>query len=760
MKNLIKKYCPHSLFQATNGDIYIGIYNNGLYKSTDNGETWVKLDACKGYADNIFQSFNGDMYVVISEDITSSFYWNLYKSTDNGETWTKMVKDRYVISWLQTASGVIYSATTDGLYKSTDNGETWTKIVNDIHFHSLLQITNGDIYCAGWRGFFYIISEDKLFKCHNQGKRSLREQIVIFDKKTMLDVKSKYLASATWDGEGLSLPEENKPIPADGKIHTLVMTLNDQFVMAYNNVFGGNSKFIKKRFWVKSGINQAKIKFNANKDTNCYNALVSNLGNTNGWAIIQTEVKTPVVKHPATLYLTLTSKYLFWSNCYWERGVIDSRNNWHGHNQKLQVLFKTNWNNGLYHLHLQDVVGNNYDAVLEIGRNNWKSRGNINNEQINKLRTKLHVTVRVSSSTKKEKIKILSWLKQENQYINEQINNAIVQLIASDGGGFIYIGFQDSWIQYGFLNYLNGLVIDNADHLPEYEGVLQLESFKIYVKQQINTCKSKFIYDGVAEQKVKANWLRVNLETPASIRNKIELNKYQKFIATYYKYLVSRFDKLLSAAITKIGLGYLTRDQINNFEGKFTFQNLHDYLIVFNWCPHSVHEINNDEFLKHINLKQFYSSAQKWVNDNIHPTPQEQLKTDIYKAVNQCNLHGSNLFALLRYGHKIKPVNRGQIINFDGHGLSFKIWLQKTADKYLNSQKTKQIFKILAVSFGGTFGLAVIVAAVILWYRTWIRGRLKTNKKTGKIIVPPHLKAQGWDTIENLTIKSKKNSDK
>ena len=140
--------------------IIAGGASGGVWKSTDGGSTWVKKTTATqlhsvtcvaqdtrttpdsrdiwyyGTGENIGNSANGE---------GANYYGNgVFKSTDNGETWTQLsstsVADNSVYSsdWqylyniaVHPTSGNVYAATPGGIYKSTDAGTNWTKVVNN-----------------------------------------------------------------------------------------------------------------------------------------------------------------------------------------------------------------------------------------------------------------------------------------------------------------------------------------------------------------------------------------------------------------------------------------------------------------------------------------------------------------------------------------------------------------------------------------------------------------------------------------------------
>jgi len=190
----------------SNGDIYAGTYSSlfywyaGLYKSTDNGETWNKIESLpfdiEVYAlfvnkdDYIFAGTRGQGVIYRSTDdgetweVKSSgyisphcwamgqnkdgnvlvageaFYGRTFRSTDNGDSWT-YTAPLSAISFAVDSINNIYCGTFNGLYKSTDNGLTWeptglTNVpVNAILIDSINGVICGSGYYTNGQGVFY-----------------------------------------------------------------------------------------------------------------------------------------------------------------------------------------------------------------------------------------------------------------------------------------------------------------------------------------------------------------------------------------------------------------------------------------------------------------------------------------------------------------------------------------------------------------------------------------------------------------------------
>ena len=112
------------------GTILCGSDGQGLYKSTDNGYTWARLENFTLAAtinDIEINHTNGDIFVA-SDD-------GLDQSTDNGETWIRTFDDGWVQFCCISADGTIFTGLSDsGIFFSADDGATWKKQTNNPGF--------------------------------------------------------------------------------------------------------------------------------------------------------------------------------------------------------------------------------------------------------------------------------------------------------------------------------------------------------------------------------------------------------------------------------------------------------------------------------------------------------------------------------------------------------------------------------------------------------------------------------------------------
>lgn len=117
-------------------------YKGTIFKSTDKGKTWTKLNLDLKMGGNEPLRWTGERLAVNPFNSQMIFFGSrqdgLWKSLDAGKTWEKVqsfsgkLKENIGITAIvfsKYVSGTVYAiAYGDGIYKSTDTGVTWTKV--------------------------------------------------------------------------------------------------------------------------------------------------------------------------------------------------------------------------------------------------------------------------------------------------------------------------------------------------------------------------------------------------------------------------------------------------------------------------------------------------------------------------------------------------------------------------------------------------------------------------------------------------------
>ncbi len=141
----------------SNSAIYAGTWGGKIYKSTDQGQTWTRIN------NNMFVGFIWSLAVDSDNLIFAATEQGVYKYDGTNWTLTSLVgKDVHSVSIGKTlATKVLYAATWgDGLYKSTNLGITWTQINNGLGGYLAIQsvvATSANIaYAASFGGGVYV----------------------------------------------------------------------------------------------------------------------------------------------------------------------------------------------------------------------------------------------------------------------------------------------------------------------------------------------------------------------------------------------------------------------------------------------------------------------------------------------------------------------------------------------------------------------------------------------------------------------------
>jgi photosystem II stability/assembly factor-like uncharacterized protein len=147
-----------SLTVTPNSDIFAGAAIEGIYRSSDGGSTWTSSDSglTIPWVWALASDRGGYLYAGTGVDL-AGFGGGIFRSTDNGLHWEEKLHFdySYVLSMTVDTQGNIYAGTqTSGLYRSTNRGGDWALVDINRPVGCLASGPTGDVYAGTGPGVF------------------------------------------------------------------------------------------------------------------------------------------------------------------------------------------------------------------------------------------------------------------------------------------------------------------------------------------------------------------------------------------------------------------------------------------------------------------------------------------------------------------------------------------------------------------------------------------------------------------------------
>jgi len=164
----------HSSVAMPDGSIvlmggYDGYFRNDVWRSTDNGATWIEVNASAGWTPRYFHSSvampDGSIVLMGGWDNTYNYKNDVWRSTDNGTTWIQVnasagwtPRDSHSSVAMPDGSIVLMGGYSWGIrndvWRSTDNGTTWIEVYacagwTPRESHSSVAMPDGSIVLMG-----------------------------------------------------------------------------------------------------------------------------------------------------------------------------------------------------------------------------------------------------------------------------------------------------------------------------------------------------------------------------------------------------------------------------------------------------------------------------------------------------------------------------------------------------------------------------------------------------------------------------------
>ena len=727
---------------AYNDTIYVGTSQDGLWESTDDGESFhANFSVPSGGDVEQIYAYNDVLYVLVSGQ-------GLYESFDKGETFTQNLQipsSNCYVRELYGYNNVVY-ALVDNLYSD------------------FIGIYESNFYMNSLNDFWNYQEQLNTSEINTDG-------LTLFYKQTQNIILKNNPAVASYVINGKSYTPGNHVSLKNNQFqpNTVEIHLKNPADASKYPLGNPQTGVVKFYIQIQDALNQQPTYKALNSDTTLYSGLIGNGGNINNWNIYQTDSKAP---NAPIQFNNTNLDYLDLSKSYYVSGSIDSNNNFNAIGVKTNVTDNINNinNNGIYQVHLEDIFGNTYNSLLELGKSNWKAKGTFNDQQLAKLEKELNVTSDLTSVTDKQAL--LKWLTDYQSYVQSQGTTLFNQETTKLGHGFDYTNLQKKYSNIATLtSYLKNFPINVTDisHLPSYEDNWTknvVPKITTDIDVDLNKMNTNDWTYGVNKNQKLASAENVSIDTVKTQQDQnwnSDLNKYNQFLNDYKKYLDTNSKIIVDQEINKLDLGYMTpTEQIkieNDILGQVT--NGSDiqtkYLSALKWNPKTAD--NETEFKSLINMQAIDQEVQSDLNAE-SPNPHQQLAQDIANAEKGVNLYGFTVNQILQHYDKQLPQNKQQITNFDGKGTSFHTWLTQSALNYHNeNQRSSTTKTILAAVFGTLGGIAMIASFALLYKNRWSpKARQKglpepdnkpSNwKKMSREAKIAHLKSEGWGHFE------------
>ena len=134
----------HSFAKDSSSGILCGTLDGGIFRTTDNGQSWSYFGLTGKWVEAIAIHPNGRIFAASN---------GLYMSTDNGSSWSEVITSgNYFTSIVINSSGHIFaSGTGTGVFRSTNNGTDWTPVNNGLGSFGIFEMSinnDDDLYIA------------------------------------------------------------------------------------------------------------------------------------------------------------------------------------------------------------------------------------------------------------------------------------------------------------------------------------------------------------------------------------------------------------------------------------------------------------------------------------------------------------------------------------------------------------------------------------------------------------------------------------
>jgi photosystem II stability/assembly factor-like uncharacterized protein len=118
-----------------------GVIGTGIYKSTDGGASWVFVSSALNFTESGNTYLRDISSIVVDPNNSNTIYagafnQGLFKSTNGGQSWTQLSNEPsgYISRLIMDKNhkNLLYLLSLNGLYYSPDGGDTWNTTITTV----------------------------------------------------------------------------------------------------------------------------------------------------------------------------------------------------------------------------------------------------------------------------------------------------------------------------------------------------------------------------------------------------------------------------------------------------------------------------------------------------------------------------------------------------------------------------------------------------------------------------------------------------
>ncbi len=737
------------LINALDGGQNLTIFQNNLYVAgtqilaySSDGVNWSFLEQGMNYFATKFYQTKDFLYYGNNNAVTLNT-WNYYLIQNNHLTRTNWASNQ-VTQVLETSNTIFASEVDDkssshDWYQTTFDSPYTFKTSSFLSSHNVKQIAliNNYLYAISSKDAYYSNAQNLSFQNFVSQQKWVANQTnfaYIFSVNNLVYFSSSEPTFQLWMLGTLALfqtarapvfLDDNNPLTLNFKkeinisffekglvqkvfINGVSVTLPSSQTIINSNtemtivVQGGQE--LDFYVVIKTSFDQSNLAYSVQGDTILNNDLTSNSGNTNQDMILQTKKKGSA-QGPNSITISLKNNSYVPSASYYQAGLVKNNSfKANGTKNYFNTDQSTINGDGIFLVHIQDLFGYCYNALVEQGVKNWILTGQPNqpSEQHYLDEAKL-LNIKVALNDGSSNV-IDSFNKRMDNYQNywkDTTNSLLAELVQKYGQGFSDFSAVLTTINQKESSYFEPIVYHNQINF-HYLYALKQQVLKTTLINLIKAEVVNKLKTGINQVASLAKTLNITGQT--NIHNADDLNKYTNFVKGYQSYLQNNYGSQWEAnQIQADSYGYLDKAQIQGLEKEFNFSFFEAKALKnLTWNNSLVN--TNQTYQKYVQASVYQNLVSQAINEQYHT------KTQLEKAIRQAeanvNLYHHSVASILKYKKVSLPNSKQAVINFNHSNESFHTWLQiasNTYNQYLKQESTKKVIIIVSIVCGAVF---------------------------------------------------------